>query len=115
MSYGTSSPPGVPEVTVDELSDAIEAGRPVVDVREHDEWESGHISGALLVPMTEVVARVNEVRRPGPVYVVCATGARSGRAAQWYRSQGIDARNLGGGMKAWIAGGQPVVYGPQSE
>ncbi|MGH9226611.1 MAG: rhodanese-like domain-containing protein [Acidimicrobiales bacterium] len=114
MTYGTGSPPGVPEVNVEELEAAVAAGAPVVDVREHDEYASGHVAGALLMPMAEVVARVHELRKPGTFYIVCATGARSGRAAQWYRAQGIDARNLGGGMKAWIADGKPVVYGPQS-
>ena len=116
MTYGVGSPPGVPEVEVAELEAALAAGStPVIDVREQDEWESGHLAGAVLIPMSEVVARVGEVPRGGPVYIVCATGARSGRAAQWYRAQGIDAQNLAGGMKAWISEGKPVVYGPQSE
>ena len=112
MSYGVGSPPGVPEADVEELEEAITAGKPVIDVRERDEWDGGHIESAVLVPMAEVVARANVARKAGPVYVVCATGARSGRAAQWYRSQGIDARNLAGGMKAWLAEGKPVVFGP---
>ncbi len=105
-------PPGVPEVTPEQVAEAAAGGAPVIDVREPDEYESGHMAGAVLVPMGQVVARVGEVTRDGPVYVVCATGARSGRAAQWYRSQGIDARNLAGGMKAWVEQGRPVVFGP---
>ena len=112
MSYGVGSPPGVPEADVDELEEAIAAGKHVIDVRERDEWEDGHLASAVLIPMAEVVGRANEARKAGPVYVVCATGMRSGRAAQWYRSQGIDARNLAGGMKAWVAQGKPVVFGP---
>jgi rhodanese-related sulfurtransferase len=112
VSYGMGTPPGVPEVTPEQLEAALVGGAPVVDVREHDEYEGGHLSGATLVPMGEVVARVAELPRTGPVYIVCATGARSGRAAQWYRARGIDARNLAGGMKAWVAGGRPVVFGP---
>ena len=111
MSYGMS-PPGVPEVDVDETEKALAALRRVVDVREQDEWDGGHLAGAVLIPMSQVVARVGEVRGRGPVIVVCATGARSGRAAQWYRSQGIDASNLAGGMKAWIEAGKPVDSGP---
>ena len=50
-----------------------------------------------------------------PVYVICGTGARSGKAAQFYRSQGIDARNVAGGTKGWIEQGRPVVEGPDRE
>ena len=113
MSYFTPpSPPGVPEVTVDQLANATAGGAPVVDVREPDEYASGHVAGAVLIPMSQVVARSGELTRDGPVYIVCASGQRSGKAAQWYRSQGIDARNLAGGMKAWITQGHPVVEGP---
>jgi rhodanese-related sulfurtransferase len=111
MSYGYGPPPGVPEVSPEELAEARGRGAPVLDVREPDEYESGHIAGAQLIPLGQVMERVGEVSRDGPVYVVCASGQRSGRAAQWYRSQGIDARNLAGGMKAWIADGQPVTFG----
>jgi len=115
MSYSTPpSPPGVPEVTVDQLATASAAGAQVIDVREPDEYASGHVAGSVLIPMAQVVARSGELTRDGPAYVVCASGQRSGKAAQWYRSQGIDARNLAGGMKAWIAQGQPVVEGPDS-
>lgn len=115
MSYYTPpSPPGVPEVTVGQLEAASAGGAQVVDVREPDEYESGHVAGAVLIPMAQVVARSGELTRDGPVYIVCATGQRSGKAAQWYRSQGIDARNLAGGMKAWISQGRPVVEGPEA-
>ena len=110
--YTPPSPPGVPEVSVDQLAAAHSGGAQVVDVREPDEYVTGHVAGAVLIPMGQVVARVGELTRDGPVYIVCASGQRSGKAAQWYRSQGIDARNLAGGMKAWITQGRPVVEGP---
>jgi rhodanese-related sulfurtransferase len=112
MTYFTPPPPpGVPEVTVDQLAQAQAGGAQVVDVREPDEYVTGHVAGAVLIPMAQVVARSGELARDGPVYIVCATGQRSGKAAQWYRSQGVDARNVAGGMKAWIAQGRPVVEG----
>ena len=49
--------------------------------------------------------------REGPVYVICAMGARSLRAAEFYRSQGIDAINVAGGTTAWIEAGEPVSTG----
>lgn len=112
MSYYTPPPPpGVPQVSVDRLAAAQAGGAQVIDVREPEEYSSGHVAGAVLIPMGQVVARSAELTRDEPVYIVCASGQRSGKAAQWYRSQGIDARNLEGGMKAWIAQGKPVVEG----
>jgi rhodanese-related sulfurtransferase len=105
------SPPGVPEITVDQLETALAGGAPVVDVREPDEYEAGHVPGARLIPLGDVVARVGEVPRDRPVYVICQSGQRSGRAAQWYRSQGIDARNVAGGTGAWVMRGKAVVEG----
>ena len=111
MSYGYGppvTPPGVPEVTVSEFAEAHARGAVVIDVREDDEWESGHVPGAVHIPLGQVVARVAEVTRDEPVYVICGTGPRSGKAAQFYRSQGIDAINVNGGTKGWIMSGHPV-------
>jgi rhodanese-related sulfurtransferase len=98
-------------VTVDELAAATPAGAPVIDVREPDEYDGGHVPGAVLIPLGEVVERVDEVDAVGPVYVICWTGARSARAVQWYRAQGIDAHNVEGGTKAWIESGKPAAPG----
>ena len=105
-------PAGVPEVQVQELAEAQARGAPLIDVREPDEYEAVHVPGALLIPLGEVMARVQEVPRDEPVYVICATGNRSVRAAQWYRSQGIDAHNVAGGTKAWVESGKPTAQGP---
>lgn len=84
----------------------------IIDVRQPDEYESGHIPGARLIPLDEVVPRVGEVPTDQPVYVVCLTGPRSLKAARWYRAQGIDAYNVTGGTKEWISQGQPTASGP---
>ena len=106
-------PPVVPEVQVDELADARAEGGLLIDVREPEEYETVHVPGATLIPLGEVVARVAEVPRDQPVYVICATGNRSAKATQWYRMQGIDARNVAGGTKAWVEAGKPIARGPE--
>ena len=108
-------PPAVPEVDVDELAEVRAAGAPVIDVREPDEYETVHVPGAVLIPLGDVMARVHEVPRDEPVYVLCATGNRSARAVQWYRTQGIDARNVAGGTQAWVDSGKPGITGPLPE
>jgi rhodanese-related sulfurtransferase len=51
------------------------------------------------------------VPRDGAVYVICAKGGRSLKAAEFYRAQGIDAVNVAGGTTAWIETGEPVSTG----
>ena len=52
-------------------------GGVVVDVREPFEYAAGHVPGATLMPMAAVRARLRELPRSRPVYVICATGNRS--------------------------------------
>ena len=109
MSYWP--PAGVPEIEVDELDQARAQGAPLIDVREPEEFQAVHVPGAVLVPLGDVMARVDEVPRDQPVYVICASGQRSARATQWFRSQGIDAYNVAGGTKAWVESGKPTAHG----
>ena len=102
-----------PEITIDELAAArVEGGVPLVDVRQPEEYEAGHVPGAKLIPLADVVARVGEIPAEGPVYVICQTGPRSQRAADYYRNQGIEAYNVAGGTKAWMEAGHDTSYGP---
>ena len=102
-----------PEITVDELAAALDDGLvPLVDVRQPEEYEAAHVPGAKLIPLADVVARAGEIPTGGPVYVICQTGARSQRAADYYRNRGIDAYNVAGGTKAWIDAGRPTAAGP---
>ncbi len=104
-------PPPVPEVDVDELDQARADGAAVIDVRQPDEYDSGHVPGARLIPLAEVGARVGEVPAEGPVYVICLSGVRSAKATEFLRNHGVDARSVAGGTKAWVASGRPVTHG----
>ena len=102
-----------PEITVDELASALDDGLvPLVDVRQPEEYEAAHVPGAILIPLADVVARIGEVPTDGPVYVICQTGARSQRAADFYRNRGIEAYNVAGGTKAWVDAGRRTAHGP---
>ena len=102
-----------PEISIDELDAARAAGPvPLVDVRQPEEYEAGHVPGAKLIPLADVVARVGEIPEEGPVYVICQTGSRSQRAADYYRQLGIEAYNVGGGTKAWVEAGHDTAHGP---
>ncbi len=115
MSGWGPPPPVVPEVDLDQLDAARGGGAPVIDVRQPDEYEAGHVPGARLIPLNEVPTRMGEVPADGTVYVICQTGGRSARATEFLRAQGIDARNVAGGTKAWVESGRAVARGPQPD
>ena len=103
--------PEVPEVDVDGLAAAIAGGAPVFDVRQPDEYAEAHAPGAVLIPLATVPDHVDTFRADGPVYIICQSGGRSMRASEFLRSQGVDAINVAGGTKAWLAAGQPFESG----
>ena len=101
----------VPEIDVAELARVREGGAVLIDVREPDEYTAAHVPGATLVPLATVPDRLADVPTEGTVYVICAKGARSLRAAEFYRAQGIDAVNVAGGTTAWVDAGHPFSTG----
>jgi rhodanese-related sulfurtransferase len=100
----------VPEIDVDELARRHASGRAVLDVREPDEYEGGHVPGAVSIPLGEVPDRLGEVP-DGEVLVICAKGGRSRKAAELLRAGGVDAVNVAGGTTAWVESGRPVAAG----
>ena len=101
----------IPEIDVDELARRHQAGATLIDVRQPDEYEAGHVPGAVLIPLREVPERVDEVPAGGEVLVICKSGGRSRSASEFLRTQGIDAINVAGGTQAWIRSGHTVVGG----
>jgi rhodanese-related sulfurtransferase len=97
-------PPPVP--SVDPLGVASDAV--ILDVREPDEWQAGHIEGALHIPLGDLPSRSGEL--PGDeLVVVCRSGGRSARAVAWLTQNGYPAVNLDGGMGAWASAGREMV------
>jgi rhodanese-related sulfurtransferase len=87
----------------------VPAGAFVLDVREHDEWDAGHIPGAVHIPLGELGARYTELEHGRPLFVICRSGIRSDRAAQALAGAGWDARNVSDGMMGWQAAGRPMA------
>jgi rhodanese-related sulfurtransferase len=101
------SPDQIPAIDVD---GAAPGGDFVVlDVREYEEWMSGHAPGAVHIPMSELAARVGEIERTKQIVCVCRSGNRSARVTAWLGQQGFDAINMSGGMSTWAAFGHPLV------
>ena len=86
----------------------------VVDVRRDDEWLSGHVSGAIHVPIDDLIDRFDQVPQDKKVLFICAAGARSGLACEIAASMGLPAENLYNvedGTPTWIAESLPTSYG----
>lgn len=97
----------VPDITPMELATQLLSKDKVpfvLDVREPQEFEMGHIEGAKLIPLGSLPDRMAEVPKDKPVVVVCRSGNRSSRAAAFLTEQGFtNIENLMGGMIAWTA------------
>jgi sulfur-carrier protein adenylyltransferase/sulfurtransferase len=111
-SQGVKPKPQVREIDVADarqLLDSAEA--PVlVDVRERNEWNQGHIPGAVLIPLGELESRIAEAApdRSRPVILYCASGRRSAVGAQRLEELGYDeAVNVAGGFNRWAELGYP--------
>jgi rhodanese-related sulfurtransferase len=98
----------VPTVAIDNVPDPLPDDLAVLDVREADEWVSGHIEGALHIPLRDIPERVHEIPA-GQTLVVCKVGGRSAQAVAYLPQLGHDVVNLDGGMMDWSAAGRPMV------
>ncbi|MEU2680733.1 Rhodanese-related sulfurtransferase [Streptomyces sp. LamerLS-316] len=80
----------------------------VIDVRAPGEYASGHVPGALNIPLdrlTEAVPALKSASARGSLLVVCASGVRSTRACEILADADIDAATLTGGTSAWEGDG----------
>ena len=90
----------VEKITPAEAIRLLDAGKALaVDVREPDEFAAGHIPGAKLLPLGDVLTRAEEVlpEKDAQWLIYCRTGRRSADAAQKLEGQGYtNLRDLGG-------------------
>ena len=103
--------PGVREVDAAAAAAAVAAGAPLIDVRQPEEWEEVRATGAVLIPLGELEDRLTEVPEGTTLYLICRSGARSMRAAEFLAGQGRDAVNVAGGTLAWVEAALPTEQG----
>lgn len=70
------------QVHVSEVRGLVEQGATIIDVREKNEFERGHLVNAVNIPLSELRERVSEIPRDQPVYVHCRSGQRSYNAVK---------------------------------
>jgi rhodanese-related sulfurtransferase len=72
----------------------------IVDVRTRAEFSGGHVAHSVNIPLQEIMDHVEEIKNmKAPIIFCCASGGRSGQAAHYFKSIGVDCENGGGWME----------------
>ena len=96
-------------ITVTELAELN--GATVIDVREPDEFAQVRAAGAVSIPMSQIIDRIDELPEDETIYLICAVGGRSGKVAEYLETRDFDVVNVDGGTYAWTDAGLPVEQG----
>lgn len=104
----------ITEVAIDNAPSAVRAADVVIDVREADEYQTGHIPGAIHASRGMLEFRVSSAPALSPrdlkLVLYCKTSGRAALAAAALQDMGyLDVQSIAGGFDAWVAAGQPVA------
>jgi rhodanese-related sulfurtransferase len=103
----------ISEISIAEFMPIHNQGIYLVDVREVDEYESGHVAGARNIPLSEFSSRIDELPS-STIYMICR--GRSMQACEFCVDNGLsDVVNIAGGTLGWTAAGNEVVFGGNPE
>ncbi len=100
------------EITAIELKEKMDAGEvQLVDVRQPDEFAFAKIEGAKLIPLGEIISRMDELDDSKELIVQCKSGGRSAYAIQYLTQAGYTGQmaNLKGGITAWSNDVDPKI------
>ncbi len=105
--------PHIQDVSFEQAREKINAGVWwVLDVREDEEWQRMHIPQAHHIPQSQLASRLSEIPASAVPLVVCQSGVRSHRAAQFLKQADFPVvYSLAGGTAGWSQAGLPVVSG----
>ena len=101
-------------ISVEDAAAKRDDGVPIIDTRELDEYQDGHVAGAPLMPYMSLMTRGGELEqiagaKDAPLMFICAKGQRSAVACEFAAALGFtDLYNIEGGTEAWIAAGLPI-------
>lgn len=97
-------------IDLNEAREAQTQGAQIIDVRERNEWEAGHIAGARLQSLTRIASDPDIDLAPDTAIVTyCKAGGRAERAAEILLAAGYsNVRAMQGGFEDWRAAGYPT-------
>jgi rhodanese-related sulfurtransferase len=82
----------------------------LIDICSPTEYASGHVPGAINIPMEQIGARIADLRVGSPVVLICKSGQRASATAELLKANRTEVLVLDGGIRAWReSGGQLVV------
>lgn len=84
-------------------------GLQLIDVRTPSEFASGHVPGAVNIPMDQVELRLADLCADAPVVLICQGGKRASITAEWLKQKHSTVSVLEGGTDAWRKAGLPLV------
>lgn len=98
-------------ITLEKLDELVHSPvKPLLlDVRTSGEFASGHVPGAVHIPMEEVESRLGDIPSDIPVVLVCESGNRAGMVCELIQHERANAMVLEGGTAAWNSAGRPTV------
>lgn len=99
------------EISPQEALNRVQAGALLVDVREPHEYNEVRAVGAQLIPLSNFGDMYNTLPQNRELVIICRSGVRSARAAEFLLEQGYQAINLAGGTLAWVEAELPVERG----
>jgi hydroxyacylglutathione hydrolase len=101
----------LPQATPAEVASMLARGEAtVIDVRNADEWDAGHLAGVPNLPLGGLADRIDELPRDRPVVLHCQSGTRSVIAASVLKAHGLtNVIDMKGGYEAWREAGLPVT------
>ncbi|MBI4310190.1 MAG: rhodanese-like domain-containing protein [Chloroflexi bacterium] len=101
-------------IKVEQAKAMLDRGKAVmIDVRRLDEWQSGHVKGAIHVPVDDVLARVDELPKDKDLLFICQAGVRSALACEMAAAMGLPQErlfNVEEGTPVWIEKKLPTSY-----
>ena len=101
--------PHVDELDLDALASSLQSEAIVLDVREPEEYDQGHVPGAVNLPQADLASRLNELDQAVPIITICAHGNRSLRSAQFLKQMGFsNVTSVRDGTEGWRAEGKPL-------
>jgi len=103
---------GGKSISVHQVTRSVNQGNALLlDIRDANEFKSGHITGAINIPFGAISARVEELEkhRGKQIILVDKLGQHAGDVAKQLKPLGFDVVRLGGGMSEWTHQSLPVV------